>query len=291
MPKRKPKQKPTTKSERAPNVRPLWSGTLSFGLVTVPVDLFPALRSARTPLRMISSEGHALARQYVSQQGDVVESSEIERGVAGARGRFIVLKETELEGLAPEKSQDINVVRFVDQTAISPMFFEHPYLLAPRGAQRAYRLLASTMEELGKVALASFVMRGTEYVLAVRAEQGVLRADVIRFADELREASLVPGVGKAKPSAAKLRSMERALHGVKRKVFAPNEARDVYWEGVEKLAKSKAKKKVDVVTPESPEPSTSGREPLADVIDLMAVLERSLKQGKRQPARKAKRSG
>jgi DNA end-binding protein Ku len=266
------------------NNRALWSGTLSFGLVTVPVDLLPALRSVRSPLRMITSEGHGLARQYVSTRGKVVESSEIERGYAVAKDRFVVLKDQELKGLAPEKSQDINVLRFVDARSIPPMYFEHPYVLAPRGAQRAYRLLASTMEELDKVALASFVMRGIEYVVAVRAVNGLLRADVIRFADELREATTIPGLERAKQAApAKVRAMKKALRSLKRKAFAPHQSEDHYGEQVAKLAREKARRHKDVVELESPpEDEQAG----AEVIDLMEVLQRSLGAKPRVAARK-----
>jgi DNA end-binding protein Ku len=288
--RRKTSEPKSTHSSRAggrsSTGRALWSGTLSFGLVTVPVDLLPALRTVRTPLRMISPEGHGLARQYVSDRGKPVESTQVERGYAVAKDRFVVLREEELKGLAPEKSQDINILRFVAAQAIPPMYFKHPYMLAPRGAQRAYRLLAHTMEELGKVALGSFVMRGTEYAIAVRAEGGLLRADVVRFAGELREPTLVPGLNAGhEPGKARVGAMKRALGGVKRKAFAPDQARDSYWQTVEKLAKTKARRHSDVVEPEVAQES---EEPMADVIDLMDVLRRSLHEpkGKRASGRK-----
>ena len=278
-----PEQTRATSSGRA-----LWSGTLSFGLVTVPVDLLPALRGVRSSLRMLSSEGHGLAQQYIDGRGKVVDSSEIERGYPVAKDRFVVLKDQELEGLAPEKSQDLNVVRFVDARAISPMFFAHPYLLAPRGSRRAYQLLARTMEELDKVALASFVMRDTEYVVAVRSVGGVLRADVIRFVDELREGAKVPGVQQERaPTPAKARAMKKTLGSLKRKPFTGNLVQDPYWERVEKLAQQKARGHRDVVQVEEP----SAQEPGAEVIDLMEVLKRSLGATKPKGSARARGRG
>src|SRR5690348_10120784 len=135
---------------------------------------------------MIGPEGRALSRRYYSSKTDrELSGADIVRGYEIKKNKFVVVSDEELEKLAPEKSRDIDLKRFVDIDSISPMYFEHAYFLAPASASvKAYRLLAEVMEKTKQAGIATFVMRGKEYLVAIVAENGILRAETMRFADE-----------------------------------------------------------------------------------------------------------
>ena len=168
--------------------RPFWSGTLTFGLVSVPVNLFPANKSSRAPLRMLSPDGEPLSRKYYSEKTEQdLDPDEMVRGYEIDKGKYVVITDEELERLAPEKTRDIDLKVFVPEESIPPVYFERGYFLTPAaGSEKAYKLLAETMEKSGKAGLATFVMRGKEYLVAIFAEHGILRAETMRFPDELR---------------------------------------------------------------------------------------------------------
>ena len=170
------------------SVRPFWSGTLTFGLVSVPVDLYPGNRTNRAPLRMLSAEGEPLSRRYYSQktEGDL-EDDEMVRGFEIEKDKYVVVTDEELERLAPEQSRDIDLRRFVPLKDVPPLYFDRSYFLAPsEGSEKAYKLLAETMVKGDLAGIATFVMRGKEYLVAIFAENGILRAETMRFADEIR---------------------------------------------------------------------------------------------------------
>src|SRR5437763_11352395 len=167
-------RKKTSKRSRSDNddegvrgARPFWSGTLTFGLVSVPVDLYPGNRTNRAPLRMLSPEGEPLARRYYSEKsGDDLKDDDMVRGFELEKDRYVIVTDEELERLAPEQSRDIDLSRFAPLEDISPLFFDRSYFLAPsEGSEKAYRLLAQTMEKRKLAGLATFVMRGKEYLV------------------------------------------------------------------------------------------------------------------------------
>ena len=189
------RRRKTAKSakEELPNegdvgARPFWSGTITFGLVSIPVYLYPAHRSVRSSFRLLSPKGVPLSRRYFSaKSGKDLDDDEIVRGFEVATDKYVVVTDEELERLEPEKTRDIDLRRFVDKDEIPPIYFEHAYLLAPAGASvKAYQLLAETMERRGRAGIATFVMRGKEYLVAILAEKGILRAETLRFSDEVR---------------------------------------------------------------------------------------------------------
>ena len=191
MPPRKPpkvEEPPATPPAEAGFVRGFWTGNISFGLVSIPVTLISARRSGRASLRMLAPDGTQLRRRYFGQQeGVALENSDIVRGYEYEKDRFVVVTDEELEGVAPKLSQEIDLSRFVPLADIDPMRFEHGYFLIPsKRALKAYRLLAATMEERGRAGMATFVMRGKQYLVAIIARGGLLRAETLRFNDELR---------------------------------------------------------------------------------------------------------
>jgi DNA end-binding protein Ku len=262
--------------------RALWSGTISFGLVTIPVNLFPAQRSRATGMRMLSEDGTPLARRWCCPKDDrLLDDEEIVRGYEISADRFVVVSDEELESLAPRKSRDIDLRRFVAREEVDPRYFEHGYFLAPAtDSTKAYRLLAALMEDTGRAGLATFVMRDKEYLVAILADSGVLSAETLRFADELRspEAVGLPET-KKKPQKASVARVERAIAALSKRGLDLRELEDDYAERLLALAEKKQKKGEDVV--EVPEAAEEER---AEIVDLMEVLKRSLGAG---PARRS----
>jgi len=272
-----------------PRARAFWSGTITFGLVSIPVELFPAHRSLRVPLRMVDEEGTPLVRRYVCpKDGKHLDRHEIVRGFPVEKDEYVVLTDEELERLAPERTRDIDLRQFVPVAQLDPLYFERGYYLTPGGrSTKAYRLLAGTMEETGRAGIATFVMRGKEYLVAITADSNVLRADTLRFSDELRSAADV-GLPKKRPAVKKpdLARMKKAISSHATARVAEAELEDEYAEKLHKLVARKERKDEDVY--ELPEEAADEERGEADVIDLVAVLKRSLRGGA-APARKGAR--
>lgn len=253
--------------------RPFWSGTLTFGLVSVPVNLFPANRSSRAPLRMLSPDGEPLSRKYYSEKTERdLDADQMVRGYEIDKGKYVVITDEELERLAPEKSRDIDLKTFVPEESIPPVHFDRGYFLTPAsGSEKAYKLLAETMEKSGKAGLATFVMRGKEYLVAIFAEHGILRAETMRFPDELRSPEDV-GLPKKKPSvpAATVRKFEKLISAKSKKQLSPARLKDEQTERLLKLVKKKSAQRKNVVEVETDKPDEG------KVIDMVAMLKKSL---------------
>ncbi len=259
--------------------RPMWSGTVAFGLVTLPVRLYPAVRSSRTSLKMTTEDGETLTRRYFSSVSDEpLRGDDIVRGYPVGDDRYVEVEDEELEGLAPEKSQEIDLSRFVPEGDVDPMFYERGYFLAPdRGALKAYRLLAKSMEDAGRMGIATFVMRDTEYLVAIIAEDGVLRAQTLRFPSELRTPDDVglpeldePDEKRVDEVAAAIRALE--ADDLDRSLLEDRESRRL-----RDLVAAKVKSGEGVVEASSDGPS-EGRTSSSEDVDLMQVLKQSLAQ-------------
>jgi DNA end-binding protein Ku len=259
-------------------VRPFWSGTITFGLVSIPVDLFAAVTPRQKSMKLVDEEGHPLGRRYWCPKHEkVLDSDDLVRGYETESGKMVVISDEEFESAAPEKSRDIDLKRFVPLDAIPPFFFDRPYILAPdERAGKAYALLAQTMARTGKAGIGSFVMRGREYLVAIVAENGLLRAEVLRYADELRTPQSIglPKPGKA--DAARVRALAKEIDALAKPSVNAAEMTDQEAEALRKLAQQKAKSRKGVIAMadlEDPDDESGGG---AEVIDLMQVLRESL---------------
>jgi DNA end-binding protein Ku len=258
----------------APALRPFWSGVVSFGLVNVPVNLYPASRRQRVALRMLDEDGTPLARRYFCPAEDTeVPWEEIVRGYELDEGRFVVVTDEELEGLAPQRSREIDLRRFVDLDEIDPMLFDRAYFLTPSGdTTKAYRLLAEAMEGAHRAGIATFVMRGKEYLVAIIAEGGILRAETLRFADEIRQPEDV-GLPEAEDvDSQEIQRLGKEIDRHTRKTLPVEALEDLYTQRMLELVERKRKKGDGVV--EAPEREGEAEE--SNVIDLFAELKRSL---------------
>lgn len=263
--------------EEQKGARPFWSGTLSFGLVSVPVDLYPGNRNNRTPLRMLGPEGTPLSRRYYSQKtGKDLDADEMIRGFEIEKERFVVVTDEELERLAPEQSRDINLRSFVPGETIPPIYFERSYFLVPsKGSEKAYKLLAETMGKSDLAGIATFVMRGKEYLVAIFSENGILRAQTMRFADELRQPSDIGLPEKKNIKTVSVKKFENIIKKHSSKQFALNTLKDERQEKLRKLVARKRASRKNVIHVDVPE-RDEGK-----VVDLLEVLKKSLTGKKR----------
>jgi DNA end-binding protein Ku len=230
---------------------------------------------------MLGPTGKPLARRYFSEQSRRdLENEDLVRGYEIKKNKFVEVTDEELDRLAPERSRDINLTRFVDQDAIPRLYFERGYFLAPASSTRAYHLLAETMERTNRAGIATFVMRGKEYLVAITADNGILRAETMRFHDEVRSPEDVDLPKKQKPAPATVRSMEKLITQRSRDRLPETELRDKASERLLKIVERKKKREENVVG------SPGKAKGKSEVVDLLEVLRQSLGQ---QPG-SAKRS-
>ena len=262
--------------ERSARPRPFWSGTLSFGLVSVPVDLHPATRAAGVSLRMLAPDGTPLARRYFCPDHDrALDDEDLVRGFEYQPGEYVVVSDEELEALDPEKTRDIDLRRFVDAASIAPAHFEHAYVLSPAGdSNKAYRLLAHIMEQERVAGIATFVLRDRERVVAIFADHGVLRAQTLRFVTELRPTRGLDLPPTAKADAAALRAFAGFVHKHTSRTFDPGKLEDREASKLRELAERKRKHGEAVTAPHAADAEQA--QASADMLDLMRLLKESL---------------
>jgi DNA end-binding protein Ku len=270
--------------------RAIWSGTISFGLLNVPVRMYSAVARRNIALREIRDSDSARIKHRRVAEGtdEEVPYENIVKAYELSPGQYVPLSKDEMAALAPEKTRAIDVQDFVDIEEIDPMYFDSPYYLGPaEGAEKAYSLLAKAMESSGKAAIARFVFRNKEHLSAIRPTDGVLTLTTMRFHDEVVPPSelddLLPD---KKPKVAKReQQMAEQLIESLSTAFEPNQYRDEYREQLLGLIEQKAEGK-EIVAPEVEEPKAT------KAPDLMAALEESIaavkeKGGKKAPKAKA----
>lgn len=282
MPRRKRKREPAAPADEestGARVRSLWSGTITFGLVSIPVDLLTAVRPRQTAMKLVDTEGHALGRQYhCSKEGKKLAYDDLVRGYETDDGKMVVITDKEFESVAPEMSADIELRSFVPLEQVPALYFQKPYFLAPAGkSAKAYVLLAETMKRTGRVAIGSFVMRGHEYLVAIVPDNGVLRLDTLRYADEIRTPESIGLPKRSKPAAAKVTQFSKEIAALTHQEIKVAELEDQDARQLQSLVESKQKEHDDVIHPkgaEAAEDTEAGEG--AKVIDLMEVLRKSL---------------
>lgn len=225
---------------------------------------------------MLGPDGQPLSRKYYAEKtGKDLDADETVRGYEVADNKFVIVTDEELERLAPEKTRDIDLKQFVPADSISPIYFERGYFLVPdTGSQKAYKLLAGTMEKSELAGIATFVMRGKEYLVAIFADNGLLRAETMRFADELRSPKDVGLPKKKEAPKPAVRKFEKFIANKSKKQFSPTKLADKQADSLLKLVKKKQSKRGNVVRVEEE------MEKDHKVVDLVQILKKSL-SGKR----------
>jgi DNA end-binding protein Ku len=265
--------------------RPLWNGSISFGLVNVPVRLF----RAQAPQDVRFHQLHAKDGVRIQQKricpadGEEVPYDEIVKGYELSPEQYVLIEPEELSALDPKATHTIDIEDFVDLDEIDPLYFDHGYYVVPaERAEKAYGLLVRAMEESRKVGIARFVMRTKEYLCAVRPRDGALVLATMLFADEVVDPSDLDIPDIDEPAAKELKMAQQLIESLSTD-FEPDRYRDEYREKVLELINAKAEGNDIVKQPDVEEPTP--------VVDLMAALEASLAAAKEKDTGTKKSSG
>src|SRR3954469_19023084 len=251
--------------------RPLWSGSLSFGLVNVPVRLFSAARDLDYHFNELHEKDSARIeqRRFCSEEDEEVMWEEIARSF-DLDGKQVIVTDEELGSVQPRKTRTIDIEAFVDLPDVDPIYFDHPYFLVPSGESegtlRAYNLLVEVMGRTDRAALGRFVMRTKEYLAAVRVRDDALTLTTMRFHDEVRPAKPIPTGGK-KPAKQQVDQAVAIIEELSTD-WDPTRYEDCYRERLRRVIDSKRKRRKIEAPEQEKEP--------APAPDLMAALKQSL---------------
>lgn len=256
--------------------RPVWTGTISFGLVAIPVKLFHAVRKQGVSFNQLDERTMARIRykKVSALDGEEVPDDHIVKGFEVSKDRYIVVDPDELEPFIPSATKTVELEEFVDLEEIDPVFYDNAYYVAPGTNPKPYVLLARAMEESNKVAIGRFVMRNKQYTAAIRAEEGRLIMSTLAYADEVLDPATIDelrelnDVEVSKKEVAMAESLVESLTAA----FEPEKYRDEYREQVLDLIQIKASGEAFEV-PEAVDDKPK-------VVDLMAALEASVAKAK-----------
>jgi len=267
--------------------RSLWSGSLSFGLVNVPVVMVTAVRDLDLHFRQLHEKDGAPieVQRWCSKEDVEVSFDEIEHSFEFDDGSQVIITDEELQAIEPRRTRTIDIEQFVDLDDVDPVYFDHPYYLLPAGSDdgsaRAYRLLVEVMARTGLAAVGRFVMRAKEYLAVVRAQDRALMLSTMLFADEVRPTKDIEAATQEahKPSAQQLKAAVAVIEELSGD-WEPGEWKDRYRRRLQDVVSRKRKGK----TIKAPEPRETA--PSDEAPDLMAALEQTLAEmlgsGKRQ---------
>jgi len=270
-----------------PMARPVWSGTISFGLVAIPVKLYNAVRRQHVSFNQLDERNMARIRyrKVNDETGEEVGDDHIVKGYEVSKGRYVIVDPDELEPFMPVATKSVDLEEFVDLADIDPVYFDSAYHLAPDGPPKPYVLLARAMEASGKVAIGRFVMRNKQYVAAIRAEDGRLVMSTLAYADEVVDPADIEelqGLDDVEVNDKEV-AMAEALVDSLAAEFEPEKYHDEYREEVMALIQMKADGE------EFEAPIAAAEKP--KVVDIMAALEASVAAAKearsRHPAKKS----
>jgi DNA end-binding protein Ku len=254
--------------------RAIWTGAISFGLVTVPVKMYAAVQSRSVKFNQLDGDDHQRIsmKRVNATTGEEVPYARIVKGYELSPDRYVIIEPGELEALDPKKTKTIEIDRFVDLSEIDPIHFDHPYYLAPApGGAKPYRLLVDAMAETGKVAIASVVIRSKEQLVALRPIGDVMAMTTLVYPDEIVDPKTLDEI----PAADDVQTSDRELAIARQLVeslaepFEPSQYRDTYRAQILDLIERKAAG--DTVVVQAPETAAD-----APVPDLMAALKASL---------------
>ncbi len=261
--------------------RAIWKGSISFGLVSIPVELHKAVRDHRPKFRMLHARDKSPVRyeRVCQREGKPVAWEDLVKGYEYEKGRFVVLTKEDLKTAALNKDKAIDIMDFVKGDQIDDRYFETPYYLTPdKGAQHAYALLRDALRESGRIGIAKVIIREAQQLAAVEVIENALVLTLLRYADELVDTSALAFPASEKPRKAEL-DMARMLIDNLASDWEPSKYTDEYRENLMKLIKARIKG-------EKPHlPAAEGEPQGGEVIDLMERLRRSLEAGKRPAAR------
>jgi DNA end-binding protein Ku len=271
----------------------VWKGSIQFGLVNIPVGLYPAEAPDDLDLDMLDRRSMAPVgyKRINKETGREIESDDIVKGYEISDGRYVVVTDQDLKRASPEATQTVDIVGFVDLDEIDPIYYDRPYYLAPTGqGAKAYGLLREALRKSGRVGIARLVVRTRQYVAAVYPRDRVLIAHLLRYSHELRDPDQLDlpaeGTSKLGIGSKEIGMAERLIEGMVEE-WKPESFKDDYRDELLARIRKKAEEGEDFEVEEEPEEPR--RE--AEVVDLMALLKQSISGGKGKPAEKPQPAG
>lgn len=275
--------------------RPIWSGTLSFGLLNVPVSLMPGVRKTDMHFRMLDARNNAAVRyERVNEEtGEAVPWKEIVKAFEYEKDNYVVLEPTDIKSAGSQGKEAVEIEAFVDESAIAPQYFEKPYVLTPgKKAEKGYVLLRETLKSTGKVGIGRVVIRTKEYLCAVRPEGDALILLILRFEEEIIDASeyKLPA-GKTDEYRVSTRELDMAKKLIQSMAddWKPELFRDEFRERLSAVIEKRLKSKGLVVVDGKAEGDEE--EASTNVVDFMSLLQKSLASNKRTPPKAKKTAG
>jgi DNA end-binding protein Ku len=269
--------------------RAIWNGTISFGLVNVPIGLYSAIEEKQIRFHQVTKSGHRIRQKRVDEKtGKEVDYDALVKGYEKARGKVVLVEPEELEAAAPEQTRTIEIEDFVELADIDPIYYNSAYYVAPRagaGADKAYALLREAMRKTGRAAIGRFVMRTKQYLAVIRAKDDVLVLETLYFADEIRDPAELKIPKRVSVGTRELKIATQLIDSLTTE-WDPRRYKDTYRAAVQKVIDRKAKG--ETITVEAV------KEDKGEVLDLVQALQASLdakaKGAKgRRPAKRTRR--
>jgi len=270
--------------------RPIWTGTLSFGLLNVPVSLMSGERKVDLHFRMLDSRDRKPIRfeRVNAETGEEVPWKDIVKAYEYDKGNYVVVEEEDIRAAAPESHETVEVEAFIERDAIDPRYFEKPYVLVPgKKAEKGYVLLRRTLESTGRIGIARVVIRTREYLSAVMPLGDALVLILLRYPQELVEPDeykLPSGSAASYRISGKEQEMAEQLVESMSGTWTPDDYHDEFRARLQAIIRKRIKSKGATARVEEPERE---EEAATNVVDFMALLQKSLKEKKRTPAKKS----
>jgi DNA end-binding protein Ku len=259
---------------------PIWSGAINFGLVTIPVKLFTAVRTDELSFNMLHAkdEGRIKYERLCSVDGKPVPWDEIVKGYEYEKGQYVVLTDEDFKKVNPEATQSVDILEFVDLDTINPMFFDKPYYLEPsKQGRHAYALLREALNESGKVAIARVVIRTKEYIAAVKPIGDALVLELMHWANEIVETSTLELPQKEALPEAEKKMARMLIDTMSIEGFEPEKFKNRYHDELLEMIEARAQGRE---LPKAKKPAA----PRSKVVNLMDVLAQSLEESKKRRA-------
>jgi DNA end-binding protein Ku len=266
-------------------MRAIWKGTISFGLVSIPISLFPATRREELKFRLLRAPDLSPVnyKRVAEADGKEVPWEKIVKGYEYEKGKYVVLKDEDFARVDVEATQTVEIVQFVQLTQVDPLLFYKPYYMeVEKGGDKAYGLLRQALADSGKIAIAKVVIKTRQHLAAIKPQQRGLMLELMRFPEELlnlSEFKAPPATTASKPEM----NMAKKLIESMSTDWDPSLFKDDYHEMLEKVVEEKIRKG------DKPAPGPKVRHKKTNVIDLVSVLQQSIQEAARKPQAKSRK--
>jgi len=261
-------------------MRALWKGAITFGLVTIPVSLFPATRREELKFRQLraSDQSPVNYKRVAEADGKEVPWDQIVKGYEYEKGKFVIIKDEDFARVDVEATQTVDIMNFVSMDDVDPLLFYKPYYLeAAKGGDKAYVLLRDALLDTGKIAIAKVVIRTRQHLAAVKPQKKGLMLELMHFPKELIDLSEFNEPAEKTVGKAEMQMAKQLIESMTTD-WEPEQYNDEYHEALEKLIEEK------IEHPDKEAPAPAKKRQATNVIDLVSVLQESLQQSKAQPS-------